>query len=80
MNRLVEEQAAEMFRLNRPDESADAVWSVRHSAAEVREDEARQYGRLEQWETCVLDFADLAEQLAPAFNRARFLRVCGYTR
>jgi hypothetical protein len=60
------EQVAEMFRTNRPSTSEDnpLLWPI----------------ELVQWETCVVDFASIAAQGNPRFDRARFMRACGYTR
>lgn len=74
------EQVAEMFRTNRPSTDRDGLWSDRHSATENAREEGRLDGALFQWETCVEDFASVAAQWNPRFDRARFLKACGYTR
>lgn len=68
---------AEMFRANRPTSSEDGLWNDRHSREEAARESGRQDGALAQWETCVDDFASLAAQWNPRFDRARFFRACG---
>lgn len=77
MTKAVFEHIAEMFRANRPTTSEDGLWNDRHSREEAARDSGRQDGALSQWETCVDDFASLAAQNNPRFDRARFFRACG---
>lgn len=77
MTRKHFEAVAEMFRTNRPSTSMDRLWAQRHSDSENAREAGRLDGALEQWETCVEDFANLAVTWNPNFDRARFFRACG---